>query len=82
VDNNSLKANSGTPKIVVNIIIIVLSAFVVGISGWNFSTTQGAVQKKEHIIVHERQDDKIDKVQDTVNEIKDLILDLHTKDDE
>ncbi|MHC4315907.1 MAG: hypothetical protein ACYSW3_25980 [Planctomycetota bacterium] len=69
-------------RIVIGIVVTVVSALLVGVTGWNFAATQGAVQKKEHIVVHDRQDDKIDKVQRTADEIKNLILDLHTKDDE
>jgi hypothetical protein len=64
-------------KILMGAVATLLTALLLGMASWNFAATQGAVQKKEHTPVHESTDEKLDKVQESVDDIKDLILDLH-----
>lgn len=65
-------------KILIGGVVTVVVGFILAATSWNFAATQDSVSKKEHTPVHQRLDDKIDKVQETVDDIKDLILDLHT----
>lgn len=56
-------------------------ALLLGITTWNFAATQGAVQKDEHRTVHDQLDKKLDKIQDGIEKIQDLILELHIEKD-
>jgi len=68
-------------KILIGSAITIVTGLVLAMTTWNFAATQGAVQKREHRTVHENLDNKIDKIQEGVDDIKNLILDLHTKND-
>ena len=50
-------------------IITVIAGLILAITGWNFSATQGAVQKEDHRPEHRRLEEKIDKIYDMVLDI-------------
>jgi CHASE1-domain containing sensor protein len=66
-------------KILMGGAVTLTVALLLGMTTWNFAATQGAVQEKAHTPVHESTDEKLDRVQESVDDIKDLILELHTK---
>lgn len=72
-------------KIILGGIVTIIAGVIIAATGWNFAETaempEKYVNKEEHMKVHEKIDEKIDKVQKTVDDIKDLIIQLHTKGD-
>jgi sensor domain CHASE-containing protein len=60
-------------------IITIVVGLVLAITTWNFAATNGAVQKKDHDKIHDKLDHKVDDIQQGIEDIKDLILELHMK---
>jgi hypothetical protein len=64
-------------KIIMGAVATLMTALILGMTTWNFAATQGAVQETEHREVHDNLEGKVDRVQESVDDIKDLILELH-----
>ena len=68
-------------RIIIGIIVTVVSALLIGVTTWNFAATQGAVQKEEHRVVHDKLNDKIDtnqmRLEDKLDSIQNLLIERH-----
>lgn len=78
-DTSVVRGEINMKKLILTGLTTLAIALILGMTTWNFAATQGAVQKTEHREVHRSLEGKVDKVQESVDDIKDLILELHTK---